>query len=383
MERLADRGWLVSTSAYAGLPDAVLQRDLARLASAVERIDGTFSLQRDNYAIGSPGGTSSRWRAASGNSVAGPDGKIAAVPAGSGPVPVKLLPAPETVREAFRWPASHNTLNLSSPFEDLVVAAGRVGRSILFKTGPTSDCRATVPHPQPGIGAINARSFLVQSICDTDRAVFCGGRGDMLARTERSLNRAAPGGGHLDVRLKTVALNENVYLMQVEPPTGEPHRSLVFPIADGWPANLAYADLSSRSGPGAFAVAPGLVEPTEGGRSLLVVPRPEEKSLAQTATRDETLIEPTPFPTVPLWGSAPTGQERFALPETWADADALFTVRKAPDWAPFSETYIIEKGVDRQAATASDIRLIVLFGSATDDEIADLVRAAQHAPSGP
>lgn len=379
MERLSERGWLVSVNAYEGLPESVLRRDLQRLTSAVERVGGRFSLERDNYTMQSTGGPSARWRAASGSSVAGPDGLIAAVPAASTPVPVKLVPDPAVVRAAFRWQSSPDPLDLSAPFIDLVQASGRVGRSILFKTGAASDCRATLPHPQPGVGAINAKAFLVQSICDADRAVFCGNRDEMLARTERALNSGAPGGGRVDVRLKTVALNDSIYLLQVEPGTGErPYRTVVFPIADAWPANLAYVDMSTRSGPATVVLGPELTEPKVADRSLLFVPRPEGALQAQVPGRDETLIEPVPFPVVPFWGSPPTGQERIVIPESWSSDAALVSVRKGPNWRPFSETYVIEKGIDPKVVEAGDVRIIVLFGCATEQEIENLVRAASR-----
>lgn len=379
MKRLSDRGWLVSAKAYEGLPVSVLRRDLQRLALTVERVGGRFSLERDNYAMDSTGGPSARWRVASGSSVAGPDGLITAIPAASAPVPVKLVPDPAVVRAAIRWRDSPHPVDLSATFGDLVQASGRVGRSMLFKTGAGSDCRATVPHPQPGVGTINARAFLVQSICDADRAVFCGNRDEMLARTERALNSGAPDGGRVDVRLKTIALNESTYLLQAEPGSGEPpYRLLVFPIADAWPVNLAYADLGTRRGPTTVVLGPELSEPSEAGRSLLFVPRPEGAPGADVSGRDETLIEPTPIPAVPLWGSPPTGQERIAIPESWAKDAALLSVRKGPGWRPFGETYAIEKGIDPKAVAAGDIRLIVLFGCATEQEIEALVRAASR-----
>lgn len=379
MKRLSERSWLVSVNAYEGLPESVLRRDLQRLLLAVERFGGRFSLERDNYTLQSTGGASARWRAASGSSVAGPDGLIAAVPAASAPVPVKLVPDPAVVRTAFRWRDSPDPVELSATFGDLVQASGRVGRSILFKTGATSDCRATVPHPQPGVGTINARAFLVQSICDADRAVFCGNRDEMLARTERALNSRAPGGGRVDVRLKTIALNESIYLLQAEPGAGKPpYRAVVFPIADAWPANLAYADIGTRSGPATVLLGPDLIEPMEAGRSLLFVPRPEGAPTAQVLGRDESVIEPTPFPTLPLWGSPPTGQERVAIPETWSKDSGVLSVRKGPGWRPFGETYVIEKGIDPKAVEAGDIRLILLFGCATEQDIENLVRAASR-----
>lgn len=190
-----------------------------------------------------------------------------------------------------------------------------------------------------------------------------------------------PAGGQLAARLKTVRLNDGVYLVQVEPGTPESsYRFLAFPFADAWPVNHAFRDLAIRSGPAQVRLSAGLVEPTEGGRSLLAVPWPAPiHSSSRELASDESVIDPLPYPpTLPLWGEAAKNQERLVLPDSFARMNAVITVRKGEGWQPFSETYAIEPGVSDSALRQRDLRLTVIWGTASNSDLEQLVRRLSY-----
>jgi hypothetical protein len=382
---LSKHGWSVSVGAYRGLPSNILDRDLHRLADAVNHAGGRFDVMRDNYSLINQPGPQAKWRSASGESVAGPDGLVPWRYVGDGPVPIKLVPDPDTLRREFRWDDSEtNPVDLTSPFSELSAKSGFVGRSLLFKPGLNSHLDFIVAPPQPAVGQINSRGFQTRSLGHANRAVVGGSGESHFERIERSLRAGVPGGGQLAARVKTVGVNESVYLVQIEPGDGVngAYRFLAFPFADAWPVNHAWQTLTSREGPAQVKLSGNLTGPSEGNRSLMVVPCPTPLvSLSGMQINDESVIDPLPFPSMfPLWGNPSDNQERLIIPEMFARTNPVVTISKGEGWQPFAESYNIHAGLSAATVLRRDLRLIIVFGCAEKEDLDCLVRFLHNTP---
>jgi len=390
LDILSLHGWSVAVGAYDGLPPALLERDLHRLADAVVRVGGSSDAMRDNYTVAVELGPRSKWRDPGDGSVAGLDGIVPWRRVANGPVPVKLIPDPAELRGAFSWidGPRPRSVDWSAPLSEVFLESGTMGRLTLFVPGFFSWSGEVVAPGQPAIGRINARGFLMRRLGTTDRVVVGGSSGVYLERVEQSLRVGVPGGGRLVARVKTVRLNAGSYLVQVEPgATDGPgaYRFLAFPFADAWPVNRAWRDLRDRTGPASVVLSDDLPRPTEYGWSLMYVPRASPiGSDPDGDSHDESVLDPLPFPPeMPLWGDPPESQERLALPESFARVSPIISIHKGIGWEPFDETYRIEAGSSEAALRGGGLRMVVIFGNASEASIEELVRVLHDPAGGP
>lgn len=380
VQRLEALGYRLDLGAYPGLPESLLVDDLNYLLAAAELVGGRQQVERSEHALLSnfaadpqPG---FRRAKAPGNERVDewepndPEYPFEVVSARLPvrPLPLKLLPAPERVREVLAGASTPDGPLLELSIERLVELGFRLGYATYFVAAPD----VTEPRFVPPLPA------------DTDRVPPPGGHwaGPLLGRYVRAgedyqrLYHTPP--KHADAlrtgrfagttplgRVRTIGLTPDIYLREIEREGHAPERSLVYSIADAAGGRRTLQQVRQR-GPGVSFFQNALDSPEHdprlGVHSLLIVPR--ALPVPYRSSKDWTIDDPV------------HPQERIVLDEFFSRQDPPIAVlRKSGTWEPFKEDYILDRRLSFDGPDADTARLVCVFTSIEPEALLRVVGA--------